>query len=717
MPNPKAIEAIDLWKIKRPSSLSLSHDGSLACAAVTSYDMESNTGSTHLWLLSTFGGAPRQLTACGEKDGGCRWSPDGASIAFVAKRGEGAVVDKEPQVYIISPDGGEAKRVSNIATGVSGIKWFPDSKRVALISWVWPDLKNEKDQAKRLEEMQGNKCKAMVVSRTVYRYWDHWLTDGRVPRVHVLDVASGKTRDLFAGTAYELPVFDPDASDYDISPDGKYLVFTFNPNQDKQGDQETHLVEIEIKTGLAKNLTRSHSPALLPSTKRSHAPLNPSFTHHHPAYSVDGKLIALLVNNIRRSINDDNKLAVIDRKSNQLKLVSQRWDRVVNAPLKWAPDSQSIFFTADDHSRLSVWQMRLDDDEPALVAPGGTISDFDVKADSLVFVRSNMSAAPKVFAATATGEHAKPVESFNDALMAQFKMGEVREFTIKGWNGEAVQMWACYPPNFDPKKKWPLVHSIHGGPHANWGDNFHFRWNNQVFAAQGYVVVCVNYHGSLGWGNKYLESNMGVLGTKEHADIEAATDFMLRQGYIDTNRLAATGGSYGGMMVAWMNGRNGQPGASKKGTRSEAAGDRYKAYVCHAGCYDWVNQYSEDVGGYFNYELKAKYWENPEKVAAQNPITFARFMKTPTLVIHGALDYRVPDAQGLLYYNTLKSLNVESKLVFFPDENHWIVKPQNSRLWYREYFAWLEKFVGSGTQGRKGSGGARGIKPSSKKVN
>lgn len=669
----KFIDATDLWKIKRPTSLTLSPDGSQCCVALTSYDMEENKGATNLWMLSTFGGAPRQLTNCGEKDGGGKWSPDGTTIAFVAKRGEGAVLDKEPQVYIISPDGGEARRVSNLATGVASIKWFPDSKRLAFISWVWPDLKIEKDQAARLKQTQEDKCKAIVVSHTQYRYWDHWLADGRVPHVHVLDVATGKARDIFAGTPYELPAFDMDVPEYDISPDGKHLVFTFNPNADRCSDQETHIVEMEISTRKAKTLTLK-------------SPLN----HHHPAYSIDGKSIALLVNNYRRSMNDNNKLALIERKTNaanKLSIISQQWDRAVNAPLKWSADSQSIYFAADDHSRVSLWQMRIGDDEPAIVAPGGTVTDFDVRAETLVFVRNNMSSAPKVFGAGIHGEDAKPIEAFNDALMAQFKMGEVREFTIKGWNGEAVQMWACYPPNFDPKKKWPLLHSIHGGPHANWGDNFHFRWNNQVFAAQGYVVVCVNYHGSLGWGQKYLESNVGMLGTKEHADVEAGTDFMLKQGYIDANRLAATGGSYGGYMVAWMNGRN---GAARKG-------DRYKAYVCHAGCYDWIMQYAEDIGGYFNYELKAKYWEEPAKVAAQNPITFAKHMKTPTLVIHGALDYRVPDGQGLAYYNTLKSLNVESKLVFFPDENHWILKPQNSRLWYREYFSWLDIYVGKGT--------------------
>ena len=671
----KFITATDLWKIQRPSSPTLSPDGTQACVAVTKYDMDENKGATSLWLLSTFGGDPRELTRCGEKDGQPQWSPDGTSIAFVGKRGEGKRADEVPQLYVIAPDGGEARRVSNLATGVSAIKWFPDSSQIAFISWVWPELKNEKAQSRRLKEKQDDKVKAHVVDHTCFRHWDHWLSDGRQPHVHVVDIKAGKCRNLFAGSKFMLQSSDPSQADFDISPDGKHIAFCFNPNQDARGDQEHHVAELELKSRKFRTLTTS-SP----------------FSHYAPAYSPDGTSISMLVQNMRRSMDDDFKVAIINRSSGKIAIVSQ-WDRNINPPLRWAADAKSIYFTADEFGRLNVWRLPVNAKKPELVVTGGTVTDFDVRADKLVFVRNNMSAAPKVFASNADGSSAFAIETFNDAQMAKFKLGEVREFTVKGWNNETVQMWVVYPPNFNAKKKWPLLHNIHGGPHSNWGDNFHQRWNNQVFAAQGYVVVCVNYHGSLGWGNKFLESNTGTFGSKEHADVEAGTDFMLKQGYIDSKRLAASGGSYGGKMVAWMNGRNG----AKKG------GDRYKAYICHAGCFDWVSMYAGDAGYWFDHSLSTNYWTDPIKFAAQNPIAFVKHMKTPTLVIHGALDYRVPDAQGLAYYSTLKALKVPSRLVFFPDENHWILKPQNSRLWYREYFAWLEKYVGKGaTRSRSG---------------
>lgn len=667
------ITAEDLWKVERPSSPSLSPDGTRLCVAVTRFDMDENKGTSRLWLMSTAGGEPRELTRCGDRDGQPRWSPDGSLIAFVAARNDGKVEDEEPQIYVIAPDGGEARRVTDISTGVAGIKWFPDSRRIAFISWVWSDLKNDKEHQKRLKERKEDKVKAHVVEHTSFRHWDHWLTDGRVPRLHVLDLDTGKVRNVMLGSKYDLPQFDTSANDYDLSPDGRHAVFVFNPNEDPRGDQEHCIVEIEIKTGKARVLT---------STSR--------YSHYSPAYSPDGKSIALLVADLQRSMDDDLKLALIDRRSGKLEIASQ-WDRCITAPLKWAPDSRSVYFAADDRGRLCLWRHRLAGGAPELVVQGGTVTEFDIVADRVAYVRNDMSTAPQVFAAAQDGADPVRLERFNDALMARFRFGEVRDFTIKGWNGEAVQMWAIYPPDFDPKKKWPLLHSIHGGPHANWGDNFHFRWNNHVFAAQGYVVVCVNYHGSMGWGNAFLESNNGAWGTKEHADIEAGTDFMLKQGYIDAARLAATGGSYGGKMVAWMNGRNG----ARKG------GDRYKAYVCHAGCFDWVAMHAGDAGYWFRHSLKAAYWEDADRYAAQNPISHARHMKTPTLVIHGALDYRVPDAQGLAYYNTLKLMGVPSRLVFFPDENHWVVKPQNSRLWYREYFAWLNKYVGGGPQHKR----------------
>src|SRR6185437_1837473 len=465
-------------------------------------------------------------------------------------------------------------------------------------------------------------------------WWDRWLSDGRVPHLFTVEIESGRVRDLFAGTRYELPRADPAAHHYDIAPDGREIAFTFDPAEEKRFDHENQLVALDLRTRRFRTLT-------------ARSPLN----HESPAYAPDGSRIAFLAQDIRRSPIAAHKLAFIDRRRGGLEVVRSRWDRSIHAPLAWTGDSSSVVFHAEDGARQHLFRWAPGARAPELAARGGTISDFDVAGGTVAFIRNTMSTPPAVFRA-APGETESRVDRFNAGLLDGVKLGSVREFEIEGWKREKVHMWVIYPPDFDPKKKWPLLHNIHGGPHSTWGDNFHFRWNNHLFAAQGYVVVCVNYHGSTSFGQRFIESIDREWGKRELADVEAGTDFMLRQGYIDRERLVAAGGSYGGYMVAWMNGHV----------------DRYKAFVCHAGCFDWVAMFADDVYYAHARELGAYYWENPSRIAAENPRDRARRMKTPTLVIHGQLDYRVPDQQGIAYYNTLKAKGVPARMVFFPDE-------------------------------------------------
>ena len=671
----KRMTVEDLWKIQRVAQPTLSPDGAQACVSVTAYDMEENKGRSSLWILSTFGGEPRRLTSAGEKDGEPAWSPDGRAIAFVTKRigSDGAKDDAEPQLYVIAPDGGEARRVTAMPTGVSGIKWLPDSRRVAFISWIWADTPGIAALAKRYAAFKDDKVKAHVVEHAAYRWWDRWLSDGRVPHLFIVDVASGRIRDLFAGTRYELPRNDPCAHHYDIAPDGREVAFTFDPAEEKRFDHDTHIVTLDLAAKRFRTITAGSE-----------------LSHESPRYSPDGRRIALVTQDRRRNPVAARRVALLERRGGALRVVGKRWDPGIHAPLAWSADSSALYFLAESDARQHLYRYALDQPGLEVAARGGFVSDFWVSGDTVAFVRSTMSAPPQAFCVRGDGE--VRVDRFNDALLGGLRFGEVREFRIAGWKREPVQMWVVYPPDFDPAKKWPLMHNIHGGPHSAWHDHFHFRWNNQLFAAQGYVVVCVNYHGSSSFGQPFVESIEHEWGKRELADVEAGTDFMLRQGYIDRDRLVATGGSYGGYMVAWMNGHT----------------DRYKAYVCHAGCFDWVSMFADDAYYWHPKELGAFYWDRPAKVDSQNPRAHVKRMKTPTLVMHGLLDYRVPDAQGLAYYNTLKAKGVPARLVLFPDENHWILKPQNSRLWYREFSAWLARYVRPGGAVRGSRARSRG---------
>jgi len=647
----------DLWKIERVGGVSLSPDGAQAVCALTRYDMDANKSASSLWLLSTFGGKPRRLTSCGEKDGLAAWSPTGDRIAFVARREQEGSKDETAQLYVIAADGGEAQRVSNFAPGIDAFKWFPDGKRVAFISWVWPGLKGSKAQAKAHKEFSERKETAYVTSEAQYRHWDRNLPMGRVPHLHVLDVATGRVRDLFEGTDFELARADPDAHGFDISADGGRIVFAFDPAKEKQNVNNKALAELHLRSGKFTTLA-----------------LDEAWDFEAPRYSPDGSTVAFTASHRGLKHTMPEWLAIV-QPGEAWELLSEHWDHRVHAPIRWSDDGESVFFTAEERGRNHLWRFSIASRQAEVAVPGGWVQGFDVAGEVIVTAADAMDHPVRVTARQ--GAHPpQRIERFNDELMAKFRTATVEDVTLQGAQGDPVQMWVVYPPGFDRKKKYPVLHAIHGGPHAASGDTFHYRWNNQVFAAQGYVVACVNYHGSSGFGQAFLDSITHRWGELELQDVEAGTDWLLKHSWCDRKRVYASGGSYGGYMVAWMNGH--------------VPAGRYNAYVCHAGCFDWVAMASDDAFGWHAKELGAWYWDDPQKVQSQSPHAFARTMQTPTLVIHGALDYRVPDQQGLAYYNTLKARGVDARLVWFPDENHWVLKPRNSKLWYGEFFDWLK---------------------------
>ncbi|MDN3920800.1 S9 family peptidase [Roseateles violae] len=645
-----------LWQLERIGAPSLSPDGAQAVASVAAYSMDKNKSASSLYLLSTLGGAPRRLTSAGDKDGQPQWSPEGDRIAFIARREQEGEKDEEAQLYVIAPDGGEARRVAHIATGVEAFKWLPDGKRIVCVSWVWPKLRLAA-QAKALKEFKARKETAYVTEESLYRFWDHHIPMGRVPHLLLVDLASGKTRDLFEDSIYELSRSEPDANCFDISPDGKRIVFAFDPAAEKKLDNRYTLAEIEIKSGETRILLQDKD-----------------WDFQAPRYSHGGRHLAFLASHQGLKHTMPAQLAVLDQRG-QWAVMSADWDYEVAAPLAWAEDDSAMLFTAEERGRRHLWRFELAERRAEILFEGGNATSFASAAGVTVVTHDSVQHPPRLSRLGEDGP--ERIEQFNDALLAAHRFSRHEEVFIEGAQGDAVQMWLIYPPDFNPKKKYPVMHLIHGGPHTAFGDSWHWRWNHQVFAAQGYVLACVNYHGSSSFGHAFLDSITHRWGQLELQDIEAGTDWILKKPWADKNRVFATGGSYGGYMVAWMNGH--------------LAPGRYQAYVCHAGCYDWQAMFADDAYGWHVKELGAWYWDDPAKVAAQSPHAFAQNMQTPTLVIHGAMDYRVPDAQGLAYYNTLKARGVDARLLWFPDENHWILKPRNSKLWYGEFFDWLKK--------------------------
>ena len=680
MAKKKTFDVELLWRLERVGAPSLSPDGAQAVAAVTRYSMDDNSSASALWLLSTLGGEPRRLTQCGQKDGKPRWSPRGDRIAFVGKREQSGAKDEEAQLYVIAPDGGEAERAATVATGVDDFRWLPDGRRLVFISWVWPELKGEKAQTRRMAEWRKRKETGYATSETQYRFWDHNLPQGREPMLHLLEPgrhgAAARVRNLFEGTPYRLKRADPDAHTFDVSPDGRHIAFAFDPAPEKRIENRLSIAEMDLRSGRVDVLLQ-----------------DADWTFDAPCYSPDGNRIACLAQHDGLKHTMPDQLAVWERDSHTWDVHSAEWDRAVQAPLQWEDDGLSVLLMAEQEGRKHLWRFDLADRRAERVVSGGTVQAFDKRAGTLVALAETIDHPPRL-SAHLPGAEPRRIERFNDEVLRGVAVGRTEEVWFAGAHatpgddaapGDPVQMWLTYPPDFDPKKKWPLLQLIHGGPHTAFGDAFHFRWNVQAFAAAGYVVACVNYHGSSSFGYAFLDSITHRWGELELQDVEAATDWLLKKPWADKRRVFATGGSYGGYMVAWMNGH--------------VPAGRYAAYVCHAGCYDWTAMFADDAFSWHAKELGAFYWDDPAQVAKQSPITYAAAMSTPTLVVHGALDYRVPDAQGLAYYHTLKAKGVDARLLWYPDENHWILKPRNSRQWYGEFLGWLERH----DPGRKGA--------------
>jgi len=669
MAKQKLLDVDTLWRIERLGAPSLSPDGAQAVAAVTRFSMDDNSSRSTLWLLSTLGGKPRPLTQCGLKDGAPQWSPRGDRIAFVARREQEGSKDDEAQAYLIAPDGGEARRATHVATGVEALRWLPDGRRLVFVSWVWPGLKGDRAQARALAEFKKRKETGYATSQTQYRHWDRNLPMGREPMLHLLepgrDGQPARVRNLFEGTPYSLQRNDPGANGFDVSPDGRRIAFAFDPQAEKRIENRHAIAELDLKSGRIEVLLQ-----------------DADWHFTAPRYSPDGGRIAFLAQHDGLKHTMPEQLAVWEREGHTWDVVSAEWDHAVQAPLLWEDDGQSLLLMAEQEGRKHLWRFDLPDRRAERVVSGGTVQAFDKRAGVLVAL-ADAADHPARLTAHLPGQAPRRIEAFNDRLLAGVATGRTEEVwstgasAAPGGRGDPVQMWLTYPPGFDPKKKYPILHLIHGGPHTAFGDAFHYRWNVQTFAAQGYVVACVNYHGSSSFGYAFLDSITHRWGELELQDIERATDWLLTRPWADPARVFATGGSYGGFMVAWMNGH--------------VAPGRYAAYVCHAGCFDWTAMFADDAFSWHAKELGAFYWDDPEQVRRQSPHAFAATMSTPTLVIHGALDYRVPDAQGLAYYNTLKARSVDARLLWFPDENHWILKPRNSKQWYAEFFDWLAR--------------------------
>lgn len=654
------LTAEDLWNMKRVSTGDVSPDGKFTVFPVTSYDIEENTSTTNLYVGSVDGTQLRQFTSQ-DADRQPAWSPDGKQIAFVSGR------DGSPaQLYIIPADGGEAVRKTDLPVSVSAPKWFPDGKHIAFSASVLPGYDGDFE---KLEEMiceqDESKVSAKVTENRIYRHWDRWLTDGRYPRLFKVNITTGEVTDLMPGSTRYFAMMG--APGYDISPDGTEISVSANSNPMPYEylNYDIFLVPTD-GSGELVNITE-HNPA----------------NDVSPAYSPDGE--TLLYGKQRRTdfYADRIRLVFYNRQSGEREVIEKVMHEGIDlspSQFFWSDDSNEVYFVAQDRGMTSLFAYDIAGDEVREIHRGGTNTGAVFAGDQLIFVHRSFTRAPELFAIQTDGRNLSQITTFNDELMSRKELGRVENVTYEGANGAEIQMFVVYPPGFTEDEEWPLLVQIHGGPHGIFGDDFHFRWNAQVFAAPGYVVALPNFHGSSSFGQEFAVSIHGAHSELPYRDIMKATDYMEEKAYIDPERTAAAGGSYGGYMTSWIAGHT----------------DRYQALINHAGVYNIMTQFAADV----TYHRKAAYsgapWDGLDEMQKWNPAVHAENFKTPMLIIHGERDYRVPISHGLEVYGVYKGQGLDARLIYYPDENHWILSPQNSIHWFGEFHNWLQRYIGEG---------------------
>ena len=649
----------DLIHMHRVSEAQVSPDGKWVAYTVATPDMEANRNASNLWMVATSGGEALQLTQSGH-DLSPVWSPDGKTIAFLSSR------SGTSQVYLLSMEGGEAKEFTHLSTGADLVKWSPDGKTIAFTSFVYPDCKDDACNRARDAEKEKSKVKAHVYEQLLYRHWTHWFEGKRSHLFVVPADESAAPRDLTAGANYDVPPDERSGpGDINYSPDGKELCFTAVTDKVEAISTNGDLFLVAVAGGEPKRITT-----------------NPGFDGN-PVYSPDGKYIAYHAQLTPEYESDRWRVMLYDRQTGKNENISEGFDRSANE-LAWSADSKTIYFTAENETLQPVYAMaaRAGAEPKKIVADGfNTGISWSSDGKTLVFERTSLTMPVEVFAAASDGSGVRQITHQNDAILASLEMNAPETFWFAGAGGTRVQAMLIRPPKFDATKKYPLLVILHGGPQTMWPNEWGYRWNPQVFSAAGYVTLMINRRGSTGYGQKFTDEITNDWGGKAYEDVMKGVDYTLgKYPFVDATRTAAAGASYGGYMADWI--------ATHTG--------RFKAIVSHAGVYDKVSMYATEELWFEEHDLQGTPWSNPESYRKWAPSSYAGELgkyKTPTLVIAGERDYRVPYTQSLEFFNALQRQGVPSKLVVFPDEGHWILKPQNSQFWYKTVFDWLATYL------------------------
>jgi dipeptidyl aminopeptidase/acylaminoacyl peptidase len=660
---PRPLRFDELAKLDRIGSFDLSPDGKWIAYSVGTPVIAENRTKSALWLApaaAAAGGAPRRLTSGDKRDSDPAFSPDGRQVAFLSNR------DGTSQIWTVDLAGGEPAKATSFPTEVNGFQWSPDGRWFLITSDGFPDCTDVACLGERAKARAKSATKARVSERLLFRHWDAWK-EGLRTHVWKVPAAGGPAVDLTPGDR-DAPPFDVGgALDFDVSPDGKEFVYVSNADKVEALSTNSDLWLVPFAGGFPKNLTAA----------------NKAFDGT-PKFSPDGKWIAYRAQRRPGFESDRFRLVLYDRATGATRELAQGFDDWVES-YEWAPDSRSIFFLSQVKGHGVIERAGIAGGPPTQVWRGGGAVQIAPSPNGaeLIVQASTLKRPAEIFAlplrgSAPTGATARAVVRANDALLGEVEMGAVSERFTKSADGRDLHAWLVTPPGFDPSKKYPAVVLIHGGPQGAWSDSWSTRWNPEVFAAYGYVVYAPNPRGSTGFGQEFVDQVSRDWGGRAYDDLMRQTDDLESLPYVDRTRIGAAGASYGGYMVAWILGHT----------------NRFKALVCHDGVVDPRSMALETEELWFPvWEFGGWPWES-DLYEKWNPMRFVENFQTPTLVVTSEKDYRVPFGQGLQLFTALQVRGVPSKILTFPDEGHWVLKPGNSRVWHATVMDWLATYLG-----------------------
>jgi dipeptidyl aminopeptidase/acylaminoacyl peptidase len=658
-----AMTVRDFLSIARPAEPAISPDGRWVAYTVTTPDLATYTRRTDLWLVPAGGGEPQRISTDSLGGRSAHWSPDSRAIAYVTTRGG------TPQVWIYEPAGGARRQLTSLSTGADGPVWSPSGRLVAFVSPVYPACADDACNQRRASEEEQKPSRARVYDHLLYRHWNVW-DDGTRSHLFVVAAESGTPRDLLAGKDYDTPV-PPfgGSSDYAWSPDDRELAFTTKVGRDQAWTTNLDIYTVSVAGGEPVNVTAGMMG-----------------TDQTPAYSPDGRYLAFLSQRRAGYESDRVRLMVRDRATGAVHEVPRGFDRWVGE-YAWEPSSSGFIVIAEDRMRNRIFHVTLQGDVHH-IHPGGDASQLSLGSDGghdvMAYVSDAINEPPQVFVWRIDHQHPAPprqITYLNATLLATLDLPPAEEIGWLGAGGDSVFGWLLKPPGFDSTRRYPLLVLVHGGPQGAWLDQFHPRWNPEMFAAPGYVTFMPNPRGSTGFGQRFIDQITRDWGGKVYVDIMRGVDVAARLPYVDSARVGGAGGSFGGHMINWINGHT----------------SRFKVLVAHDGDFNLSSMYGATEELWFpEHDLGGPPWVNRTDYARWSPDHFAQAMRTPELVIHGGRDFRVPETEGMQAFTALQRQNVPSRFLYFPDEGHWVLKLQNQVVWWTTVHEWLARYLKPG---------------------